>query len=79
VEAHREFTDIDGFAAVVTIDQLRANQANLNIVNYVERKSSKAVAVDLPTSLSNWEISSAEARAAANDFFELLKAVGSKK
>ena len=79
VEAHREFTDIDGFAAVVTIDQLRANQANLNIVNYVERKSSKAVAVDLPTSLSIWEISSAEARAAANDFFELLKAVGSKK
>lgn len=79
VEAYRAFADIDGFAAVATIDQLRAHQANLNIVNYVAKTSNNAVSVDLPTSLRNWETSSAEVRAAASELFKLLKAVGSKK
>jgi type I restriction enzyme M protein len=79
VEAYRSFIDIDGFAAVATIDQLRANQANLNIVNYVAKKSNQGVLANLPTSISNWQTSAAEVRAAANELFELLMTAGSKK
>ena len=79
VEAYRAFADIDGFAAVATIDQLRAHQSNLNIVNYVAKTSDNAVSVDLPTSLSNWKTSSTEVRVAASELFKLLKTVGSKK
>ena len=73
VEAYRSFSNIDGFAAVATTDQLHAKQANLNIVNYVAKSSNKAISIDLPTSLSNWESSSAQVRVAANELFQLLE------
>ena len=79
VDAYREFKDVDGFAAVATVDQLRSNQANLNIVNYVAKNSNKVISVDLPTSLGAWNKSSSEVRTAANQLFRLLELGRSKQ
>lgn len=79
VDAYRAFKDVDGFAAVATVDQLRSNQANLNIVNYVAKKSNNVIAVDLPTSLEAWNKSSSEVRTAANQLFQLLELGRSKQ
>ncbi|RLI81101.1 SAM-dependent DNA methyltransferase, partial [Archaeoglobales archaeon] len=35
VEAYREFKDVDGFARVVTLDEIRENDYNLNVTLYV--------------------------------------------
>ena len=79
VDAYREFTDVDGFAAVATVDRLRSNQANLNIVNYVAKSSNTVISVDLPTSLKAWNESSSEVRTAANQLFQLLELGRSKQ
>jgi type I restriction enzyme M protein len=79
VEAYRSFSDIDGFAAVATIEQLHAKHANLNIVNYVAKSSNKSITIDFPTSLSNWESSSAQVRVAANELFKFLESRSIKK
>ena len=79
VDAYRAFKDVDGFAAVATVDQLRSNQANLNIVNYVAKNSNNVISVDLPTSLGAWNKSSTEVRTAANQLFQLLELGRSKQ
>ena len=79
VDAYRAFTDVDGFAAVATVDQLRANQANLNIVNYVAKSSNTVVSVDLPASIKAWKKSSSDVHAAASELFLLFESGRSKK
>jgi len=65
--------DEPGFSAVVTLEQLAANNYNLSIPLYVKRSTADAsTAADLPTALASWRDSSAQLRSAADALFALL-------
>ena len=40
---YRDYSDVEGIARVVTLDDIAANDYNLNITRYVERKSDEKV------------------------------------
>jgi len=79
LNAYNSFADQDGFAAVASIEQILANDGNLNIVTYVKKVSAIADSIDLATSLKNWESSSSELRKSAHELFTLLVSGSAKK
>ena len=70
---------MDGFTAVATKEEILANNGNLNIVTYVKRAVSEEDSVDLSATLQNWQTSSDEVRASADDLFKILKNESAKK
>lgn len=79
LEAYRAFADREGFAAVATLEQVRANDANLNIPLYVraQRESNGTMSTsDLATTIAEWQASSQALRAAMTDLFATLESAG---
>ena len=82
VNAYRGFKDIDGFARIVNVNEIRKNNSNLNIPLYVkveraDRKQNNGNndQVTLQESIANWQKSSSELRESMNELFEMLKGV----
>jgi type I restriction enzyme M protein len=79
VSAYEAFTDIDGFARVVDLDEIRAKDSNLNIVSYV--RPAMAIASDgrvhgsLKVSLEEWQRSSGELRASMAELLDTLEGI----
>ena len=78
-DSYRAFESVDGFTAVVTNEEILANNGNLNIVTYVKRDTAKGNLVDLPAALESWQAGSISVRSAANDLFKLLHTGRTKK
>jgi type I restriction enzyme M protein len=81
LEAYQSFTDIDGFAHVAMLEEMRANQANLNIPLYIRSngKSNGRALQDeqsLAEVIAEWQESSLQLRASMNDLFALLEGAG---
>ena len=70
--AYAAFEGEDGFTAVASLADIKANGDNLSIPLYVKRTPSDGETVDLPASLSAWRDSSAALRVAASELFDLL-------
>jgi len=80
LKAYRDFADVEGFACVATLDDIRANGVNLSIPLYVRPKAnggngatkSKA---DKPLSavIAEWQASSQALRASMKGLFKTLK------
>ena len=75
VGAFRAFADDDGFAAVVSSDEVLAHDANLSIPLYVKRVG-QVREHDLDNAVAAWRTSAADLREAAADLFELLGSQG---
>lgn len=81
--AYREFADIDGFARVVTVEEIGANAGNLSIPLYVRRQSANGrsgtdgdSAASLASAVAAWERSSAELRGSMKEMFEQIRQSG---
>ncbi|MBA3945814.1 MAG: SAM-dependent DNA methyltransferase [Herpetosiphonaceae bacterium] len=76
LDAYRGFADIDGFARVVSLDDVRANNANLNIALYVREQSTtkgENRSGDVATAISAWQESSQALRAAMTELFVMIE------
>jgi type I restriction enzyme M protein len=78
--AYHEFENIEGFAKVASLDEIRANDGNLSIPLYVRGKGVKEgegeyVATGLKEAVRVWEESSAELQAKMDDLLKTLKEV----
>lgn len=80
--AYRTFADSEGFARVATLDEIRANNANLSIPLYVRPATNgnglkdKADETSLATVIANWQQSSQALRNSMESLFEMLKEAG---
>jgi type I restriction enzyme M protein len=77
VDAYRGFHDIPGFARVVSLDQIRANDANLSIALYGSDGNATgnvSRSVSIEEAIAQWEAGSREASAAVADGLALLRA-----
>lgn len=76
VAAYRAFADVDGFAKVVKLDHIRAQQANMSIPLYVRPATDKQDKNGMPSlneTIAVWEQSSQALRASMNDLFSILR------
>lgn len=78
LHAYRDFQDIEGFARVVSKDDIHVNQANLNIPLYVRSfgNGSKATMneeMPLAHAITEWQESSLALRTAMSDLFAMLE------
>lgn len=81
LQAYRAFTDIEGFTHVATLDEMRANQANLNIPLYLRSngKNNKVEANEetpLMHSISEWQESSSAVRKSMHQLITMLEEAG---
>jgi len=82
VKAYRGFRDVEGFARVVPIDEIRGNDHNLSIALYVRPSANRvaeAVAEygnSLAQAIKEWQRSSAALRKSMDELFDMLKEVG---
>jgi type I restriction enzyme M protein len=79
VKAYRDFAGEDGFARLSTLDDVRANQANLSIPLYVRPANgfgngSDRSSASLPEVIADWQAGSQALRASMDDLFTTLQA-----
>jgi type I restriction enzyme M protein len=80
LSAYRDFKDVPGFAKIATLEEIRADRANLSIPLYVpplrERSGDGAEKKTLATVIEEWEASSETLRTAMTDLFQTLTEAG---
>ena len=79
LKAYRSFQNVDGFASVATLDEIRANYSNLSIPLYVRPTSNEtkqAEETSLAGIITEWEQGSSELRLSMEELLETLKGVG---
>jgi type I restriction enzyme M protein len=78
-DAYHAFADVDGFAKVATLDEIRANDGNLSIPLYVrgkgvsEAKGGYSAADGLTEAVRAWEDSSAQLSVTVTDLLKVLE------
>ena len=72
---YREFKDVEGVARVVTLDQIAANDHNLNIPRYVEPESDQEV-LTVDEAMRRLKESAEAAFAAEDKLIAILKREG---
>jgi type I restriction enzyme M protein len=75
LSAYRDFTDVDGFAAVATLDQIEAKAYNLAIPLYVSGStaSNGSTVESVDVALVSWREAATTANAAIGDVLALLR------
>jgi type I restriction enzyme M protein len=82
LRAYRDYEDVEGFAKVARLEEIRGKDYNLNIPLYVRRPKGEDGAGagedgrDLGTVIARWEESSAALRASMDELFATLKGAG---
>jgi type I restriction enzyme M protein len=72
-KTHQDFKDVDGFAKVLTTEEILENRGSLNIAQYVSNVEMNEVQISLEDALANWEESSTALSASMENLFETLK------
>lgn len=79
VAAYQTFGDVDGFARVVSNDEVREKGSNLSIPLYVRADNGNgndngaAETISINQAIANWQESSSELRASMEALFERLE------
>ncbi len=83
LKTYQDFADIEGFARVATLEEIRANNANLSIPLYVRPtanggngKVAPLDGKDLQAAIADWQQSSAALRESIDQLFATLKEAG---
>jgi type I restriction enzyme M protein len=71
-EAYQRFSDEDGFAKVVSNEEILKRNASLNMPLYVSNVEANKEQLSLDEALENWEISSGQLKRSMNQLFEAL-------
>lgn len=74
VEAYRKFEDIEDFARVVSIEEIRKNDWNLNVSSYVHPKE-EAEEIDLAIELEKYEKIEAEEKEAVSKVINYVREI----
>jgi type I restriction enzyme M protein len=74
VDAYRQFEDIEGFARVVSLQEIRENNYNLNVTFYVYPKEEEEQ-IDLPAELTKFERIDAEEKEAVTKAINFAREV----
>lgn len=73
---YHAFEDVDGFARVVTVDEVLHHDANLNIPLYIRpQNGTNGTEQSLPQVIAEWQRSSEELRTSMDTLFETLSGV----
>lgn len=76
-EAYRNWSDIEDFSKVVSIEEIREKSYSLNIPLYIRSSgNNNSNQVTLSKAIANWTKSSENLRHAVEDFYSILKKVG---
>ena len=67
--AYKTYDNEDGFCKLVTIDDVLAHNASLNMALYVSNVESNKVQVSLDEALDNWDVASKELSASMSNLF----------
>lgn len=70
--AYRKFEDQDGFARVVTIDDIAQHNASLNIALYLTNVDSSGEVITLDEAVQNWSDSSKALKSSMEELFTTL-------
>jgi len=73
LKAYREFKDIDGFAKVIELEQVKANNSRLNIIDYVRLGKNGSHEEPLCKAIMEWQSVSQEVQAAISDLYSAIK------
>jgi type I restriction enzyme M protein len=78
VDAYRNFDDIDGFARVAMLEDVKANDSNLSIPLYVRRTTNAADddGQSLQAAIADWQASSTALRTSMDELFKTLEEAG---
>ncbi|MDF1739351.1 MAG: class I SAM-dependent DNA methyltransferase [Verrucomicrobiales bacterium] len=71
-EAYRKFEDQDGFARVVTIDDVAEHNASLNIALYLTNVDSSGEVITLDEAVQNWSDSNKALKSSMEELFTTL-------
>jgi type I restriction enzyme M protein len=71
-KSYRDFEDVDGFAKVVTVDEVLANKGSLNIAQYLSNVDSSAEKLSLKDAITNWNSQSEKLKESMNELFQIL-------
>lgn len=71
-DAYRKFEDQDGFARVVTIDDVAQHNASLNIALYLTNVDSSGEVITLDEAVQNWSDSSKALKSSMKELFTTL-------
>ncbi|MGO1597087.1 MAG: type I restriction-modification system subunit M [Sphingobacterium sp.] len=70
--AYQEFNDMEGFAKVVTVDEVLANKGSLNIAQYISNVDLSVEKFSLEDALMNWNSQSEKLKDSMNELFQIL-------
>lgn len=76
LKAYRDFKDIEGFAKVVNIEEIKSNNSNLSVQLYVQSNGEHNETKAVKEVLYEWEESSENLKSSMEDLFEILKEGG---
>lgn len=71
-KAYSSFEDIDGFAKVVSIDEVLVNKGSLNIAQYLSNVDSSVEKLSLEDAITNWNSQSEKLKESMNELFQIL-------
>jgi type I restriction enzyme M protein len=71
-KSYRDFEDVDGFAKVVSVDEVLANKGSLNIAQYLSNVDSSVEKFSLEDAFSNWNSQSEKLKDSMNELFQIL-------
>ena len=71
-EAYKTYDNENGFCKLVSIDDVLAHNASLNMALYVSNVESNKVQMSLDEALDNWGLASKELSASMNDLFKAI-------
>lgn len=70
---YKNFNDVEGFAKVVSINEILENKGSLNIAQYVSNVNNSNEQLSLDEALGNWNKQSDVLKESMNQLFEILK------
>lgn len=71
-QAHKSYTDHDGFAKVVGIPEILAHNASLNVSLYLTNVNANGASLSLGKAVENWTTSSAALKSSMEELFATL-------
>lgn len=67
-----DYTEIDGFSKIVSVDDILDRKGSLNIAQYVSNVDLSVDVVSLNDTISNWESNSKNLKESMNELFQIL-------
>jgi len=71
-ESYKNFTDVDGFSKILTVDKLLENKGSLNIAQYVSNVDNSEEKISLDDALLNWIKQSEGLKQSMEELFKVL-------